>query len=132
MREDGKLIQYLKCGILGYGKIGRSIASHLLQRGVKPVVYDTNPLKRVSAFNELNRIPDRDSIIKESDILFSATGNKSLKIEDFRELKNGCYIFSVTSSDDELELEFTGEYEKQEVRKHIFKYSNENMNYFSW
>lgn len=130
MREDGKLIQYLKCGILGYGKIGRSIASHLLQRGVKPVVYDTNPLKRVSAFNELNRIPDRDSIIKESDILFSATGNKSLKIEDFRELKNGCYIFSVTSSDDELELEFTGEYEKQEVRKHIFKYSNENMNYF--
>ena len=130
MREDGKLIQYLKCGILGYGKIGRSIASHLLQRGVKPAVYDTNPLKRVSAFNELNRIPDRDSIIKESDILFSATGNKSLKIEDFRELKNGCYIFSVTSSDDELELEFTGEYEKQEVRKHIFKYSNENMNYF--
>ena len=130
MREDGKLIQYLKCGILGYGKIGRSIASHLWQRGVKPAVYDTNPLKRVSAFNELNRIPDRDSIIKESDILFSATGNKSLKIEDFRELKNGCYIFSVTSSDDELELEFTGEYEKQEVRKHIFKYSNENMNYF--
>lgn len=130
MREDGKLIQYLKCGILGYGKIGRSIASHLLQRGVKPAVYDTNPLKRVSAFNELNRIPDRDSIIKESDILFSATGNKALKIEDFRELKNGCYIFSVTSSDDELELEFTGEYEKQEVRKHIFKYSNENMNYF--
>ena len=130
MREDGKLIQYLRCGILGYGKIGRSIASHLLQRGVKPAVYDTNPLKRVSAFNELNRIPDRDSIIKESDILFSATGNKSLKIEDFRELKNGCYIFSVTSSDDELELEFTGEYEKQEVRKHIFKYSNENMNYF--
>ena len=45
-------------------------------------------------------------------------------------MKNGCYIFSVTSSDDELELEFTGEYEKQEVRKHIFKYSNENMNYF--
>ena len=130
MREDGKLIQYLKCGILGYGKIGRSIASHLLQRGVKPAVYDTNPLKRVSAFNELNRIPDRDSIIKESDILFSATGNKSLKIEDFRELKNGCYIFSVTSSDDELELESTGEYEKQEVRKLIFKYSNENMNYF--
>ena len=130
MREDGKLIQYLKCGILGYGKIGRSIASHLLQRGVNPAVYEINPLKRVSAFNELNRIPDRDSIIKESDILFSATGNKSLKIEDFRELKNGCYIFSVTSSDDELELEFTGEYEKQEVRKHIFKYSNENMNYF--
>lgn len=94
MREDGKLIQYLKCGILGYGKIGRSIASHLLQRGVKPAVYDTNPLKRVSAFNELNRIPDRDSIIKESDILFSATGNKSLKIEDFQGIeKRMLYLF---------------------------------------
>lgn len=40
------------------------------------------------------------------------------------------YLFPSLSSDDELELEFTGEYEKQEVRKHIFKYSNENMNYF--
>jgi len=130
LRGGGTLIQYMNCSVIGYGKIGSSIAYHLLQRGVKPSVYDTNPIRRLSAFNELSSIPGRDSIIKNSDIIFSATGNQCLGINDFRSLKNGCFIFSVTSSDDELNLKFLdGEYKKEEIREHIFKYFN-SRNYF--
>ncbi|MGB4846663.1 MAG: NUDIX domain-containing protein [Saprospiraceae bacterium] len=130
LRGGGTLIQYMNCSVIGYGKIGRSISYHLLQRGVKPSVYDTNPIKRLSAFNELSSIPERDYIIKNSDVIFSATGNQCLGINDFRNLKNGCFIFSVTSSDDELNLKFlNGEYKKEEVREHIFKYFN-SRNYF--
>ncbi|MDR0604757.1 MAG: NUDIX domain-containing protein [Bacteroidales bacterium] len=126
LRQCGTLIQYLKCGVFGYGKIGRSIAFHLQQRGVKPSVYDINPLKRISAFNELNMIPTRENMIKELDVIFSATGNHCLNIEDFRNLKNGCFIFSVTSSDDEMDLKFLkGEYKKEKIRDYIFKYYNQ-------
>ena len=130
LREEGKLIQYLKCGILGYGKVGKSIAHHLLQRGIKPLVFDTNPIKRISAFNELNMTPNRDIILQKSDIIFSATGKNALgEGVDFRNLKNGCYIFSVTSSDDELNLDSIAEYSNDTVRTHIVKYYND-INFF--
>jgi S-adenosylhomocysteine hydrolase/8-oxo-dGTP pyrophosphatase MutT (NUDIX family) len=131
LRAGGTLIQYMKCSVFGYGKIGYSIAYHLLQRGMKPNVYDINPIKRIEAYNHLCSIPSRDEIIKNSDIIFSATGNKSLDIKDFRKLKDGCFIFSVTSSDDEMELNFIkGEYEYSEVKKNIFKCSNNNNFFF--
>jgi adenosylhomocysteinase len=64
-------------------------------------------------------------------VIFSATGNKCLSLEDFRELKNGCFIFSVTSSDDEMDLDFLGgEYKNVEIRKHIFKYYNQRNFFF--
>ncbi|MFZ1706201.1 MAG: NUDIX domain-containing protein [Saprospiraceae bacterium] len=131
LRNGGTLIQYMKCGVLGYGKIGNSIAFHLLQRGIKPNVYDVNPLKRVKSFNELCSIPKREIIINSCDVIFSATGNKSLNIEDFRSLKNGCFVFSVTSSDDEMQLGFLeGEYKKEIVREYIVKYYNARNFFF--
>lgn len=136
LRKCGKLIQYMKCSVFGYGKIGRSIAFHLMQRGVKPSIFDTDPLKRISAFNELGMIPTRESIINESDVIFSATGNHCLTLDDFRKLKNGCLIFSVTSSDDEMDLSFLeGEYEKddleeiEELKGYISRYYNKR-NFF--
>ncbi len=131
MRQAGTLIQYMKCGVFGYGKIGKSIAFHLLQRGVKPLVYDTNPVRRVEAYNRLCSIPPRSEILDTSDAIFCATGNRCLSIEDFRKLKNGCFVFSVTSSDDELDLTYLqGEYQCHEITAEIFKLSNDRHFFF--
>jgi 8-oxo-dGTP pyrophosphatase MutT (NUDIX family) len=127
LREVGKLIQYHSCSVFGYGKIGSSIAYHLLLRGVKPHVYDTDPIRRLKAHNELCSVPSRKHILAHSDIIFCATGNQSMKIHDFRQLKPGCFIFSVTSSDDEMDLKYLeGEYTGADVSesKHITKYSS--------
>jgi adenosylhomocysteinase len=130
MREVGKLIQYLNCSVFGYGKIGSSIAYHLMLRGVKPNVFDTDPIRRLKAFNQLCAVPDRKTILQNSDVIFCATGNHTLNINDFRELKPGCFVFSVTSSDDEMNLTFLdGEYGAEEVAEHITKYSSFN-NFF--
>lgn len=129
LRQSGNLIQYMKCGVLGYGKIGKSIATHLLQRQVKVAVYDTNPIKEVEAFNNLCSIPSREEIVCKSDVLFCATGNHCLDINDLRKIKNGCFIFSVTSSDDELDLEYLDEYDKKDVGDYITQYYNDT-NYF--
>lgn len=72
---------------MGYGKIGKSISFHLLRRGIKPNVFDINPIKRVEAYNNLCLIPTKNKIIGDSDIIFCATGNKSLDVNDFRKLR---------------------------------------------
>jgi len=130
LREIGKLIQYMECSVLGFGKIGSSIAHHLLLRGVKPMVYDRNPIKRIEAYNRHCNVPGRKEIMEESDVIFCATGNSALSIKDFRQLKDGCIIFSVTSSDDEMDLTYiNSEYNSEEVSQSIIKYFNFN-NYF--
>jgi adenosylhomocysteinase len=130
LRREGILLQYLKCSVLGFGKIGKSISFHLLQRGVKPSVFDINPIKRIESYNNLCAIPSRSDVIYNADIIFSATGNKSLDVSDFRKVKDGCFIFSVTSSDDEFHFNFDkNEYQIEEKDK-IFKYSNNNNFFF--
>ena len=130
LRKMGEIIEYKKCGIIGYGKIGESIGKNLLQKGVKPIVYDQNAIKQIRAYNQMCNIETKNEIINNSEVIFLATGNHSLNINDFRKIKNGTYIFSVTSSDDELDSSYLDkEYEIEEVVHYIFKYSNEN-NYF--
>lgn len=73
----GKVLQYLKCGIIGYGKIGYSIGNHLLQRGIKPVVYDINPIKQINALNRMCDISNKNDIISNSEVLFLAIENFS-------------------------------------------------------
>ncbi len=127
MRTGGALIQYMKCGVLGYGKIGKSIAFHLQQRGVKPSVFDIDPVRRIEAYNRLCSVPERDEILSTSDVIFSATGGQALNIVDFRHLKKGCLVFSVTSSDDEFDLtHLRAEYSHREVKRHMHKYWNSN------
>lgn len=53
-----------------------------------------------------------------------ATGNLALQADDFAYLGNGAYIASVTSSDDELELDgLDGLYARQQVHEHVTRYS---------
>ena len=130
LRKMGEIIEYKKCGIIGYGKIGESIGKNLLQKGVKPIVYDQNAIKQIRAYNQMCNIGTKNEIINNSEVIFLATGNHSLNINDFRKIKNGTYVFAVTSSDDELDSSYLDkEYEIEEVVHYIFKYGNEN-NYF--
>jgi adenosylhomocysteinase len=130
LRDCGRLIQYLKCSILGFGKVGRSIAEHLLLRGVKPNVFDINPVRRVAAYNHLCNVPSREEIFVNSDVIFCATGNTAADIINFRSLKNGCFVFSVTSSDDEFNLaHLEAEYTRQQVAEFVDRYSSAG-NYF--
>ena len=127
LRKMGKVLEYFNCGIIGYGKIGYSIGNHLLQRGIKPTVYDINPIKQISALNRECNIDNKNNIVSNSEVLFLATGNHSLNIHDFRKIKNGSYIFSVTSSDDELDDSYLEtEYTIEEIKPNIYKYYNSN------
>jgi len=131
IRECGDLIQYMNCGVIGFGKIGRSIAHHLLLRGIKPSVYDSNPIRHIHARNQLCETPGREQILRESDVLFSATGKQALSTLEFRDLKAGCFVFSVTSSDDEFNTKFLdGDYRPDEIAPHVFRYSRTGHHFY--
>ncbi len=131
LRERGRLIQYLCCSIFGFGKIGSSIASHLLARGVKPNVFDIDPIRRLSAVNRLCRAMSKDEIIRSSDVIFCATGNQVLHLGDFRKLKPGCTIFSVTSSDDEINLDgIRDEFQVDDQDPHMVLYKSPQTHFF--
>lgn len=131
LRECGLLVQYVQCAVLGFGKIGRSICHHLLLRGIKPHVFDSDPIKRVHAQNQLYDTPEKDVMLKEAAVLFSATGSRAMDVIDFRQLKDGCFVFSVTSSDDEFDTRFLGgEYQQQEIAPSVYRYARPDHHFY--
>lgn len=130
LREYGLILEYLECGIIGYGKIGRSIAHHLQQRGLKPYVVERAPLRRLKAYRELCGIRGRDWVSRNVDLVFCATGSRATDIIDFRDLRPGAFVFSVTSSDDEFDLDLlASEYQRTDLSEHLSRYDG-NQNHF--
>jgi hypothetical protein len=131
LRELGLIIEYLQCGVVGYGKIGRSIAYHLHQRGVKPYVVERVPLRLLEAFRERCEIRHRDWVSRNADVIFCATGSRATDIIDFRSLKPGAFLFSVTSSDDEFDLNLLpGEYRETQVSKSVSRYDGSHNHFY--
>lgn len=130
LREQGILLNNKKVGILGFGKIGGGVLSSLRDKGCGVSVYDKNPVTIILAFSRGYSISDRLKILEESDVVFCSTGSLSLTNDDFKYLKNGTFVASVTSSDDEFDLTWLREnYTKEIISKYIDKYDR-NGHYF--
>lgn len=88
--------------VIGYGKIGKSIASSLAVRNVTVWVYDQDPIRCAQALAHGFHVPDREYGVENADLIVGASGNKSLKESDFYRLKHYSFVCSVTSADDEF------------------------------
>lgn len=131
LRECGLLLEYLECSVVGFGKIGRSIAHHLGLRGVKVNVVETNPLRLLEAHRSQHAIRDRNWVNGHADVLFCATGRRGTDIVDFRGLKSGAFVFSVTSSDDEFDLGLVGEeFTSKEVTRYVTRFESERNHFY--
>jgi len=130
LREQGILINNQNVGIIGIGKIGNGILSSLKSKTSQVSIFDINPVSLVIVYSRGAKIDNKLNVIKSADILFLATGNLSLKNEDYKYIKNGCFIFSVTSSDDEIDISWLEQkYDVEFVSKYIKKYEK-NGHYF--
>lgn len=103
LREVGQILTGKKAVVFGYGKIGSSIARHLSVKGVQVKVYDSNPIKQVLALSHGYQTNSREILLSSSDIIFCATGNKSINPLDFSYIKRNSFIFTATSADDEID-----------------------------
>ena len=101
-------------GVIGFGKIGRSIAEHLRQKNVREIlVYDKDVIRQMKASSIGFKVVNKDEIFLSADMIFGATGNQSLEGFEFFNLKDNVFIASCTSHDDEFDLtilqSFSGE-----------------------
>lgn len=102
LRNQGKILTGKNALVIGYGKIGSGISRALQKRSVRVDVHDTDPVRLAIALSQGMHTELREQAISKADLIFCATGNKSLSIKDLEYFKNNSYIFCATSSDDEI------------------------------
>lgn len=99
------LTERMRIGVIGFGKIGQSIAVHLQRNYLTKIsICDVDPVAQMHAISFSFAILDKDELIRQSDLIFCATGNKSLSGSDFENIKDNVFIASCTSADDEFDL----------------------------
>jgi adenosylhomocysteinase len=110
--------------VIGFGKLGSSIAQSLRSKGVSVTVYDTDPVRATQALAQgFHVASSRSEALATAGVVMCATGSLALRYDDFTRLANGAYLASVTSSEDELELEaLLGVYERTQVVEHVTRH----------
>jgi adenosylhomocysteinase len=103
LREQGTILTGKRAAVLGYGKIGRSIAQNLHSKSARVDVVDTNPSRQVLALAQGFHTGNFAEVIGSADLIFCATGNMSLKHQHLGFIKHDAYVFTATSADDEIE-----------------------------
>ncbi|HEY4035280.1 MAG TPA: hypothetical protein VGL94_15075 [Ktedonobacteraceae bacterium] len=119
--------------VIGYGTVGSAIAENL--RKEKVTIYDTSSDRQMHAtqhYKTVNEPTDRDKALMESEIIFCATGNQSLKKEDYPKLRKGCFVVLGTSGDIEIEAVSEDQYKYSPEGDNIHKYESktEKNHYF--
>jgi len=124
MRCRGDILPGRSATVVGFGKLGSSIARTLHAKGVRVTVYDADPVRATQALSQgFHVAPNRTAALATAGIVMCATGNLALRQDDFAQLANGAYLASVTSSEDELELEaLAGVYQQTSVAEHVTRY----------
>lgn len=93
--------------VIGYGKIGQSIANCCRGNRMNVVVLETDSLRAQFALKDghqvyLSNDKVKKSILGNIDIIFSCTGKQALTATDLKNFKKTVYIASCTSPDDEF------------------------------
>ncbi len=127
LRDNQELLTGMDVGVIGFGKIGKSIISNLSNRNIRTTLYDIDPIRRVQAKSFGYHVRDKRTLLAGSDYVFCATGGKALSDGDYDAVKDGACIFSVTSSDDEFDLTPLQEsFQQSGPHRHIMRYSKDD------
>ena len=135
LRDQAEILQTRSATVIGYGRVGSSVAEILRNRGINTVVFDTDPIKLAEAaargFRAHNRLSDA---LSQSSLIVCATGNLALNLRGFAMLNTGSVVASVTSADDELDLSSLEKgYVRTDVSENLTRYDENRSGgrYFS-
>ncbi|MFG2650979.1 adenosylhomocysteinase [Streptomyces sp. NPDC048436] len=125
MRSRGDILHGRPALVIGFGKLGSSIARLLHAKGVQVTVHDVDPVRQTQALSQGFTVArDRDAALHGAGLVLCATGAVSLRGEDFSSLRNGAYVATVTSSEDELDLAALPRvYQRAPQGDHVTRYS---------
>ena len=94
-----------KVGILGYGGIGEATAASLTGMGARVLIYDPNSIRMARAFVEGLNTLDRETVLREADVLIGLSGHRSITANDVTLLKDGAILASGSSKRVEIDVD---------------------------
>lgn len=98
------ILDGVRCGVIGWGNIGKSCAAALHGRNAVVSVYDINPVVTMLAYGRgLYPMPLKQ-LLQESDIVMGASGRRSVRVADIDDINNGAILVSAASKDVEFDL----------------------------
>ncbi len=102
LRKRRTLLIGKKILVIGFGKIGSAICRSLLKRSLHVAILEIDPIRLASALSQGMHSGFKKDLLEDADLIFCATGNKCLSLDDLEYFKNSSYLFCATSSDDEI------------------------------
>jgi adenosylhomocysteinase len=88
--------------ILGYGRVGKSVAEACRSRNFIVTVFDTSVERRVQALADGFAAPDRSIALANADLVFGASGCQSWNAEDAAIMRDNAIMVSCSSKDVEF------------------------------
>ena len=131
LRKTGHVLNGQQSLVLGFGKIGRSVAKALRQQNSPVMIYDIDPKKRILALTEGYQVPAKEHALKNASFIFGTTGKTSVSEKDFLHIKSGSILISCSSKNIEFDLNLLNQnYHKQNIQTHIDIYKNETQSFY--
>ncbi|MFH8218559.1 NAD-binding protein [Streptomyces sp. NPDC018057] len=110
--------------VLGFGRLGGSVASALSDRGARVTVYDTDPERRARArARGYAVVADRGAALAAAALVVCASGALTLRGEDFAVLPDGAFVATVTGPAEAPDLSgLPEEYGRYTATRHVIRY----------
>jgi adenosylhomocysteinase len=128
MREQlHRVTKGINALVIGFGKIGSSCAQALSRRGMHTAVFDSDPVKLVSARANGCKVASLNRLLAEADLVVGATGHCSLNASSFASLKDGVVLASASSRQIEFDIHFLKKsFQQERIAPDVERYLGAN------
>ncbi|MFB6174901.1 MAG: adenosylhomocysteinase [Candidatus Nanohalobium sp.] len=98
--------------VMGYGGIGKAVATACSGRNSEVMVYDIDHVKMIEAKLDGYKVMEKEKMLERADIIIGATGKCSVGREEIKYLKEGCILSSGSSKQVEFDTGYLQSYGK--------------------
>ena len=106
--------------VAGFGDVGKGSAASLRQSGARVMITETDPICALQAAMEGYEVVLMDEMIKEADIVVTATGNKDIVTADhMREMKDRAILCNIGHFDNEIQVDALKNYKWDEIKPQV-------------
>ncbi len=125
MRTTNLIVTGKEVVVLGYGWVGKGVASRMKGAGARVIVTEVDPVKALEAVMDGFRVMPMSDAAAEGDFFITTTGNTGvISGEHFDRMKDGAIIGNAGHFPVEIDLEALSDMSvhKEEVRENLFGY----------
>lgn len=113
--------------VAGYGDVGKGSVQSLKGYGCRIIVTEIDPINALQAKMEGYEVRKMDDVIKEADIVVTATGNKDIIVDrHFSAMKDQAIICNIGHFDNEIDMAWLNQKSgatKEEIKPQYDKYT---------